>query len=238
MGKRRMRPQDQPIIGREVKPRSSQIGPFFSSRLPSPFSNALSSFPWQPLANPPTTTLLPVILLPRQAARVTSVKLKPGHITSLFKTPQQPVCPTFHHASSPRAALADLPRAAGCQQNVRALLHPILLPSRSLSPQSSLLPQEPCTLGPFCQSCSSLLRTADLLALSLSCTSSKSSFLAIRCKGGGKKKKRNPRPSLNSSLSICHPNPRLSREFHEVMKRGTRCCFFTITPVPRTMPRM
>lgn len=104
-------------------------------------------------------------------------------------------------------------------------------PPSSWSPQSSFLPRDPCTLSPYCQRWSSLLCPADLSALSLSCASSKSSFLAIQC---GRKKE--TRPSLNLSLYIYHPNPTLSREFHEVMKRGTRCCFFTITPVPRAVP--
>lgn len=76
---------------------------------------------------------------------------------------------------------ADLPTLTQCQQPPAHSAPPTLWLSSPRSPQSSPLPQDLCTCGPFCEQCSFLLCAAPLSALSLSCTTSKSSFLAMQC---------------------------------------------------------
>lgn len=132
---------------------------------------------------PPHPPFSPSYPPPTRAARVMSVKLDSGPITSLFKTPQHPDSPTFYHAYSPSMTVPHSPahpHHVPITPTHSAL--PTLLPSSPSSPQRSFLPQDLCTCSSFCQKCFFLLCIAYLSTLSLSHTSPKSSFLVIQCK--------------------------------------------------------
>ena len=120
---------------------------------------------------------------PTRAARVMSVKLDSGPITSLFKTPQHPNCPTFYHAclltqqdcpplTCPPSPGADNPYSL-CSTHTTTFQP--LEPTKVISAPGPLHLQSLLSevLFPSLHS---------LSTLSLSCTSPKSSFLVIQRK--------------------------------------------------------
>lgn len=166
MRKLRTRSQSPPITGPEVKPKSSQISPLFCSPLPSSFSITGSSlasssqFP-RHIPSPPSSQ-----------GDFCKTEIRTHHFSAQNPS-ASPDRSTPHHASLPSTtAPAHLPTTVSCQQSPTHSVPPTLLPSSSLGPQSSFLPQDFCTFSPFRQRCSSRLCTAHLSALSLSYTSS------------------------------------------------------------------